>query len=124
MIAVGNLARKTELDAKVEVFYTRFCLVGNDYGRRDEEGAAREFITSLWFTAFGALGEAIAKNALKGDQLIVEARVRSNNWPTSREKSSTTTHSFSKPSVSGPRGLPSGRSLMPSVVAACGNCRR
>jgi single-strand DNA-binding protein len=80
LIAVGNLARNPELVAKGEVFYTRFCLVGNDYGGRDEEGSAREFITSLWFTAFGALGEAIAKNALKGDQLIVEAHVEANNW--------------------------------------------
>ncbi|MGH8256797.1 MAG: single-stranded DNA-binding protein, partial [Steroidobacteraceae bacterium] len=26
------------------------------------------------------LGEAIAKSARKGDQLIVEAKIRSNNW--------------------------------------------
>src|SRR5438552_3652467 len=71
LIAVGNLARNPELVAKGEMLYTRFCLVGNDYAGRDEEGAAREVITSLWITAFGALGEAIAKNALKGDQLIV-----------------------------------------------------
>lgn len=80
LIAVGNLARNPELVAKGETLYTRFCLVGNDYAGRDEEGSAREVVTSLWFTAFGSLGEAIAKNALKGDQLIVEARVRSNNW--------------------------------------------
>jgi single-strand DNA-binding protein len=30
--------------------------------------------------AFGPLGEAIAKNARKGDQLILEARIRANNW--------------------------------------------
>ena len=80
LMAVGNLARNPELVAKGDTLYTRFCLVGNDYAGRDEEGAAREVVTSLWFVAFGALGEAVAKNALKGDQLIVEARVRSNNW--------------------------------------------
>ena len=80
LIAVGNLARNPELVAKSETLYTRFLLVGNDYAGRDEEGAAREVVTSLWFVAFGALGEAVAKNARKGDQLIVEARVRSNNW--------------------------------------------
>jgi len=80
LIAIGNLARNPELVAKSDTLYTRFCLVGNDYAGRDEEGAAREVVTSLWFVAFGALGEAVAKNALKGDQLIVEARVRANNW--------------------------------------------
>jgi len=80
LIAVGNLLRNPELVAKGDTLYTRFCLVGNDYAGRDEEGAAREVVTSLWFVAFGALGEAVAKNALKGDQLIVEARVRANNW--------------------------------------------
>src|ERR1700740_2255898 len=80
LTAVGNLARDPELAAKNDTSYTRFCLVGNDYAGKDEEGAAREVVTTLWFVDFGALGEAIARNARKGDQLIVEARVRSNNW--------------------------------------------
>src|ERR1700740_2712250 len=80
LTAVGNLARDPELAAKNDTSYTRFCLVGNDYAGKDEEGAAREVVTTLWFVDFGALGEAIARNARKGDQLIVEARVRANNW--------------------------------------------
>jgi single-strand DNA-binding protein len=80
LIAVGNLARNPELVAKGDVLYTRFMLVGNDYLGRDEEGAAREVVSTLWITAFGAQGEAIAKNVRKGDQLIVEAHVESNNW--------------------------------------------
>ena len=80
LIAVGNLARNPELVAKSDTLYTRFCLVGNDYAGRDEEGAAREVVTTLWFVAFGALGEAVAKNARKGDQLIVQAQIRANNW--------------------------------------------
>ena len=78
--AIGNLARNPELVAKGEGLYTRFCLIGNDYAGRDEEGAAREVTTSLWFVAFGPLGEAIAKNSRQGDQLIVQARIRANNW--------------------------------------------
>ena len=93
LTAVGQLARNPELVAKGDTLYTRFCLVGNDYAGRDEEGAAREVVTSLWFTAFGALGEAIAKNALKGDQLIVEARVRANNW-TDKQGEKQYDHSF------------------------------
>ncbi len=78
--AVGNLAKSPEFVSKGDVTYARFCLVGNDYAGRDEEGAAREIVTSVWFVAFGALGEAVARNARKGDQLIVMARVRANNW--------------------------------------------
>lgn len=93
LLAVGNLARNPELVAKGDTMYTRFCLVGNDYAGKDEEGAAREVITSLWFVAFGALGETLAKNARKGDQLILEARVRSNNW-TDKQGEKQYDHSF------------------------------
>jgi single-strand DNA-binding protein len=80
LTAVGNLARNPELVTKGEKSHARFCLVGNDYAGKDEEGAAREVTTSLWFVAFGAMGEAIANHSRKGDQLIVDARVRSSNW--------------------------------------------
>ncbi len=80
LTAIGNLARNPELVAKSDTLYTHFCLVGNDYAGRDEEGAAREVVTTVWFVAFGALGEALARNARKGDQLMVAARVRANNW--------------------------------------------
>ena len=78
--AVGNLAKNPELAVKGDTSYTRICLVGNDYAGKDEQGNAREVVTSLWFVAFEALGEAIAKNARKGDQLIVQAHIRANNW--------------------------------------------
>jgi single-strand DNA-binding protein len=55
-------------------------LVGNDYAGKDEQGNAREAVTSLWFVAFESLGETIAKNARKGDQLILQAQIRANNW--------------------------------------------
>ena len=80
LTAVGNLARNPELVAKNDSSYARFCLVGNDYAGKDDEGAAREVVTSLWFVAFGAMGEALARNARKGDQLFIEARVRASNW--------------------------------------------
>jgi single-strand DNA-binding protein len=93
LTAVGNLARNPELIAKGEKSYTRLCLVGNDYAGKDEEGAAREVVTSLWFVAFGALGEAIARNSRKGDQLILEARVRASNW-TDEQGEKQYDHSF------------------------------
>jgi single-strand DNA-binding protein len=80
LTAIGNLAKNPELVAKGDVSYTRFCVIGNDYGGKDDDGNAREIVTSVWFVAFGALGESIASNARKGDQLILEARIRSNNW--------------------------------------------
>jgi len=93
LVAVGNLARNPELVAKNETSYAKFCLVGNDYAGKDEEGAAREIVTTLWFVAFGAIGEALARNARKGDQLFIEARVRSNNW-TDKQGEKQYDHSF------------------------------
>ncbi len=93
LTAVGNLARDPELVAKNGSSYTRFCLVGNDYAGKDEGGAAREVSTSLWFTAFGPLGETLARNARKGDQLFVEAHVRANNW-TDKQGEKQYDHSF------------------------------
>jgi single-strand DNA-binding protein len=78
--AIGNLAKDPELLAKADVTYTRFCLVGNDYAGKDDDGRVREAATSIWFVAFGGLGEVIAQNARKGDQLIVQAQIRANNW--------------------------------------------
>lgn len=80
LTAIGNLARNPELIARNETLYCRFCLVGSDYAGKDDEGSNREVVTSVWFVAFGALGEAIARNARKGDQLILDARIRANNW--------------------------------------------
>jgi single-strand DNA-binding protein len=80
MTAVGNLARNPEAVARGDVTYTRFLLVGNDYAGKDEKGASREIVTSLWFVAFGPLGEALVHHARKGDQLIIEAQVRANTW--------------------------------------------
>lgn len=78
--AVGNLAKNPELGLKGDTTYTRICLVGNDYAGKDDDGNPREAVTSLWFVAFESLGEVIAKNARKGDQLILQAQIRSNNW--------------------------------------------
>jgi single-strand DNA-binding protein len=91
--AVGNLAKDPELAVKGDTTYTRFCLVGNDYAGKDEDGNSREATTTLWFVAFEGLGEVIAKNARKGDQLIVQSQVRSDNW-TDKEGEKHYDHSF------------------------------
>jgi len=93
LTAVGNLAKNPELAIKGDTSYTRFCLVGNDYAGKDESGNVREAVTSLWFVAFEGLGETLAKNARKGDQLIVQAQVRANVW-TDKDGEKQYDHSF------------------------------
>jgi single-strand DNA-binding protein len=93
LTAIGTLASDPELAVKGDTTYTKFCLVGNDYAGKDEVGNAREIVTSLWFVAFDGLGEVIAKNLRKGDQLFVDARIRSNNW-TDNEGEQHFDHSF------------------------------
>lgn len=91
--AVGNLAKNPELATKGDTSYTRICLLGNDYAGKDEHGNVREAVTSLWFVAFEGLGEAIAKNARKGDQLILQAQIRANVW-TDKDGEKQYDHSF------------------------------
>lgn len=63
----------------------KFTLIRNDYAGKDEEGSSREKKTSIQFTAFRGKGEAIAMNCMKGDQLIVTARIENNNWTDKEE---------------------------------------
>jgi len=91
--AVGNLAKDPELAVKGDTTYTKFCLLGNDYAGKDDQGNTREVVTSVYFVAFEGLGETIAKNALKGDQLIVQAHIRANNW-TDKNGEKQFDHSF------------------------------
>ena len=78
--AVGNLAHDPELAEKGDSTYTRIRLVGNDYAGKDLQGNPRETSTALTFVAFDSLGEVIARTARTGDQLILQAQIRANNW--------------------------------------------
>src|ERR1700685_2962762 len=91
--AIGNLAKNPELAVQGDTSYTRFCLVGNDYAGKDEDGNSRAKVNKLWVVAFECLGETIAKNVRKGDQLILQAQIRSNNW-TDKEGENQYDHSF------------------------------
>ena len=93
LTAVGQLARDPELVGERDSSYTRLLVVGSDYAGKDAAGAARTVATSLWFVAFGAMGEVLARNARKGDQLFVEARVRASNW-TDKQGEKQYDHSF------------------------------
>jgi single-strand DNA-binding protein len=76
LFAIGHLADDPERHEKDGKTYARFALIGNDFAGKDRD----ELTTSVFFVAFHPLGEAIATHARKGDQLIVEAQVRANNW--------------------------------------------
>ena len=80
LFAVGHLDRDPERVAMGDSGYTRFCLVGGEAVGRDCEGPLRETMTRLWFMAFDPLGERIWHDTRKGDQLILQARVRVNVW--------------------------------------------
>jgi single-strand DNA-binding protein len=71
--ATGRLAAEPAVGKKGEV---KFALIGEDYA-----GPNRDPITtSIYFVAFGTIGEAIAHNVRKGDQLIIRAQVLANNY--------------------------------------------
>lgn len=75
--AVGHLVCDPEQHARGSHPYTRFCLSGRDFIDKEGGSVAREVTTILWFTAYGGLGQVIARDSRKGDQLFVEARVAS-----------------------------------------------
>jgi single-strand DNA-binding protein len=93
LTAVGNLGKDPELMSRGGKTHTRFCLMGDDYAGKDSLGNVRETVTTLYFVAFDSLGEAIAKNARIGDQLIVQAQVRADNW-TDKDGERRFGHSF------------------------------
>jgi len=80
LTAVGNLARNPEVGTTGGATFARFCLVGNDEVEEGEPVGPRHVATSLWFFAFGAIASTIARNASKGDQLILEAKVIASQW--------------------------------------------
>ncbi len=79
LTAVGQLARDPELVSGRDGSYTRLLVVGNDYAGKDAAGAVGTVATSLWFVAFGPLGEMLAHNARRGDQLFIEAQLRASS---------------------------------------------
>jgi single-strand DNA-binding protein len=93
LTAVGNLAKDPELASKGDTTYAKLHLVGNDYAGKDAQGNVREEVTGVWFVAFDNLGEAIARNARKGDQLILQAQMRADNW-TDKEGEKQYAYSF------------------------------
>jgi single-strand DNA-binding protein len=78
-VFVGNLA-KSPTRVNGEQAITKFTLISNEYAGKNEDGTIRERTVSIQFTAFRWIAEAIAQNAMKGDQMIVIFRIENNHY--------------------------------------------
>jgi single-strand DNA-binding protein len=72
----GRLAASPTLSQHDETRVAKFTLIRNDYVGKDKP----ERVTSIQFTAFNGRAKAIADNARKGDQLIVQASLQNNTY--------------------------------------------
>lgn len=87
LTAIGQLAKDPETSGKGDKRFTKFALIGNDFNGKGND----DVVTSVFFVAFNGIGNAIAEHARKGDQLIVQAQMRSNNY----EKDGETVYAYS-----------------------------
>lgn len=76
----GRVAAAPALTGNGEKAVCKFTLIRNEYAGKDEDDKNKERTVSIQFTAFRSRAEAIAKNFMKGDQMIVDARIENNNW--------------------------------------------
>lgn len=91
-VFVGNLARPATVTGTGDRAVARFTLIANEYAGKDKDtGQTRERAVAIQFTAFRSKAEAIAKNALKGDQLIVDYRVENNDYEKTAKPGTGTT---------------------------------
>jgi single-strand DNA-binding protein len=74
--AIGRIGKALELMSSGNTNYVRFPVIANDFAGKDRE----QTTTTVYFTAFGTIAEALANNARVGDQLILEAKMESNNY--------------------------------------------
>jgi len=80
-VFVGNLAKSATLTGAGDRAVAKFTLMANEYAGKDREsGEVRERSVAIQFTAFRAKAETIVKNAMKGDQLIVDYWVENNDY--------------------------------------------
>ncbi|QGG78940.1 single-stranded DNA-binding protein [Pseudomonas syringae] len=91
-VFVGNLGKTPVLSGTGDRAVCHFTLIENEYAGRDAEGNARQRTTSIDFVAFRAKAEAIAKTAMKGDQIIVTYRIENNNY--TKQGSTEKTYGF------------------------------
>lgn len=77
----GRMAKAVSLQGQGDRAVAKFTLIRNQYAGKDEDtGDSLERVVAVQFTAFRKKAEAIAKNFLKGDQMVVVSRVENNNY--------------------------------------------
>ena len=76
LFAVGQVGKDPEIEGEGDRRFTKFALIGNDFNGTGKE----QIVTNVFFVAFNGIAEAIAKHVRRGDQLIIEAQMRSNTW--------------------------------------------
>jgi single-strand DNA-binding protein len=78
----GRVAKAPVLTRPGNSAVCKFTLIRNEYAGKDEAtGTPREErAVSIQITAFGKKAEAIAQNAMQGDQLFVTTRIENNNF--------------------------------------------
>lgn len=76
----GRMAAAPVLTGSGDGAVCKFTAIRNEYAGKDENDAARERVVSIQWTAFRGKAEAIAKNFLKGDQIVVTGHIANDNW--------------------------------------------
>lgn len=76
----GRIAAAPVLTGAGERAVCKFTAIRNEYAGKDQNEEAMERTVAIQFTAFRARAEAIARNFMKGDQIILTARIENNNW--------------------------------------------
>lgn len=77
----GRLAKAVTLTGQGDRAVAKFTLIRNQYaGKDDASGESLERTVAIQFTAFRKKAEAIARNFIKGDQMIVVARLGNNDY--------------------------------------------
>ena len=79
---MGYLPAKLEIMTKDRTTYVRFCLIGHNALVDEETGFPLngQYLSTLWFAAFGAVGRRIIRYASKGDHLLVDAHLSPYDW--------------------------------------------
>ncbi len=80
LIFAGRTAAAPELNTYGDTKVAKFRLIRNEYAGKDDSGQRKEREVSIPFAAFGGMAETLAKTVMTGDQLIVEATVKNNNY--------------------------------------------
>src|SRR5690348_12242840 len=78
----GRLADKPQSKTHGETIVTTFRLIRNEYAGPDRP----ERVVAIPFVMFGPRGQVLAQHSLTGDQLVIEATIRNNNYTVGDEE--------------------------------------